>query len=257
LNSCADLPRQLVKLHVTITLGQKVTPEMKLLEKMRAILITDSNTPILGPFARKVHSIVGDIPENEATAQIRPWNLKFSADVHYPNESAEWMMEYASNVLPEFDFDRFNQWIDTLTTLKDCLKAPLCQEPKVVMKENVVVNGECLIAPAPVKTAPTPKGGSKVRSVSSKSPVVKSTSPTRNLVHPCCCYMSTKITCRSAKHDTQFGQSPPTRDQGLVTQNPITKEWWRNSTLAKRKQAPVKSGQPQTPVKPGRPMKAK
>jgi len=149
LNSCADLPRQLTKIHVSVALGLKVTPVMKLLEKCRAYMLTDENTPILGEFARRVcflHN--GPIEPNPSCAQIAFWLAKYPKDVQYPNEAADWMAEYTQSVLPEANIKCFREWLLKTTSLQDMLSPPLLCEPKsaksavpVVVRDEILPRG--------------------------------------------------------------------------------------------------------------------
>jgi len=144
LNSCCDLPRQLGKLHVTIALNSKVTPVMKLLEKVRGFAMTDINTPIMGDFCQRVMRVhLGDIEPNTETEPMRQWLTRFEQDVQYKNEAASWMMDYVEKKLPEFEYKRFLAWLVQADTYEKLLSPPLFQEPSPAKPTApVVVDGD-------------------------------------------------------------------------------------------------------------------
>lgn len=128
-NTCCDIPRQLSKLHVTVSLGNNVTPLKKLLEKCRSFWLTDEHTPLIGAFVSRAHLLLqSDFEANEETAAMRSWSANFPKDVQYPNEPADWMVDYCEEVLPNFNYRRFNEWINSCWTLTDLLSPPCCQE---------------------------------------------------------------------------------------------------------------------------------
>jgi hypothetical protein len=159
LNTCCDLPRQLTKLHVTINLGHKVTPEMKFLEKMRAYFLTDENTPILGDVVRRARYLLeADFEMDKLTAPMRPWGSDVPKDVQYFNDSADWMMDYVYTVLPEADVLAFVAWVTSCNTLQDLMKPPLLREGTPAESSvPVVVDDEILPRSGCVKRAT--KGG--------------------------------------------------------------------------------------------------
>jgi len=151
LNLCADLPRQLTKIHVSVALGLKVILVMKLLEKCRAHMLTDENTPILGEFARRVCSLHnGPIEPDPSCVQIAFWLAKYPKDVQYPNEAADWMVEYTQSVSLDANIKCFREWLLKTKSLQDMLSPPLLCEPKSVKSAvPVVVRDE--ISPRGVK----------------------------------------------------------------------------------------------------------
>jgi hypothetical protein len=155
LNSCCDLPRQLSKLHVTVALNPNVTAEMKLVEKMRSYFLTDADTPVIGPFAHKVLSLAGGIPE---TNFLNIWNSDVPFELQYPNDYQDWFVAYASDALPEFDFQLFHYWLATVTNLTECLNPPLCHPYRPAkFSSDVVVNDEVWIKPIPITSVQTHK----------------------------------------------------------------------------------------------------
>lgn len=143
--SCCDLPRQLTKFHTTVHLGG-VSPVEKLLEKSRAYFLSDKNTPVLGEFVRKVIELHGaSVNATAKTAGMRRWNSELPEDKQYPNPPHEWFAHYSEACLEHygFDFDLFREWLASCTCLEDCLKPPLCAEPKEPeVKVPIVVDGD-------------------------------------------------------------------------------------------------------------------
>jgi hypothetical protein len=150
-NSCCDIYRQVSKLHTTVRLPPNVTATDKLLEKARSYLLTDANTPIIGPFAKAVLKAAqaellippGELFMTTRTQGMRAWNSELAPDKQYPNEDGGWMEEYASNSMADFDFDRLAAFLATEPSIEQLLLPPLCAEPREPEpKAPVVVDGE-------------------------------------------------------------------------------------------------------------------
>jgi hypothetical protein len=144
-NSVCDLPRQLSKFHVTVALPPDVTPAQKLMEKARAYVLSDENTPILGPYVKKAIQLGSYVPAHAAAVQVRPWIAQFDKENQYPNEGANWMYDYAAHALPEFDVKRFTTWLADCKEVGDLLE-PVCCTPPIdpKVKDPVVVDHEVL-----------------------------------------------------------------------------------------------------------------
>lgn len=150
-NTCCDLPRQLTKLHTTVALGFKVTPIMKLLEKLRAYWLTDSWTPILGDLCVRAKFLLNqDFPKDDACAPMRAWNSELPRDVQYMNERADWMMEYVHKVLPGADVKRFLLWLEQTQGLEDLLSPVMLQEESVAKPSEPVVLNEQIVPVTPI-----------------------------------------------------------------------------------------------------------
>lgn len=106
--SMCSLKRQLEKFHLTVEMPLK--PEQKLFEKSLSFKLTDSNTPIIGPFVNKVLEEFGDLI---TTNTIVRWGDQHSVDVQYPNVYAAWMDEIAATELPDFNHAAFGAWLKT------------------------------------------------------------------------------------------------------------------------------------------------
>ncbi len=114
-NSCCDLIRQLSKFHVTVRLPEGVTPLMKLKEKVRSFMMTDSQTPVLGDYVSKAAEVLKVSPEDEPDDQvitITTWFARCSPDEAWPNYRDEWMVEYAAKL--DLDMSGLETWMDEL-----------------------------------------------------------------------------------------------------------------------------------------------
>lgn len=177
-NSCCDLPRQLSKLHTTVSLPPNVTPIEKLLEKARAFYLTDANTPVLGPLVSKIVSLHGEILMTTKTKLMRAWNSDLDVEVQYPNVEAEWMQDYAARALGDlgFDFELFERWLGTTKQLKSFLEMPLfmlTQPP--ALKDGMIING-LYEEPSAVKKQGTSVGVTKSKQKTSKNKLSRSKS---------------------------------------------------------------------------------
>lgn len=157
LNSCCDIKRQLSKLHTTVALPESVTPQMKLLEKVRCLLVTDANTPILGDFARRIAALYGkDIVPNAATASVRSWWAQYEKIEQYYNQRDDWMMTLMSDQLPDFDYKGFGCWVERLTSIDQAMRGPqFAPQPLPDSKLPVVVDGT-VYPQGHVPTSPVP-----------------------------------------------------------------------------------------------------
>jgi len=97
-NSCTDPARALSKLHTTHR--RNTEPRKKLLEKCRAIAITDAGTPILGQFALHVLDEAGELP---GRCSNESWWSRYDVSVQFPNNHADWMDDLVAHQLPDLD----------------------------------------------------------------------------------------------------------------------------------------------------------
>ena len=131
-SNCADIRRQLGKLHVCVSRPDNVSPEEILSEKMIGFALTDANTPILGPFAKKVMELspnyVLDIDSaNNNVSYLARQGMATYADsdtVVFHNEPREWYKTYVANALPEFNQDAFLDWVRGASSVSELLTAP-------------------------------------------------------------------------------------------------------------------------------------
>jgi len=133
LNNCCDLPRLLSKIHVTVNLPSNITPQMKLLEKVRSYVLSDENTPIVGTFCKAVIALHGtEFKIIPGTEPMRTWLSRYDKKDQYPNVPAEWMLSYAELSLPDFDYKRFNAWAAAATSYDYLLKPPMFTPPPLL-----------------------------------------------------------------------------------------------------------------------------
>lgn len=153
-NSMCDVPRQLSKLHTTISLPPTVTAQQKLGEKLYSFFLTDANTPIIGTIATWFTvNFKKYVPSklNEGNMRgVANYNSLVESDVQYPNTDQEWMQSVVDRDLPQFDHAKLREWmaraVEDETLL---LSPPLCLEDTIKheAKADVVVNGEVISAP--------------------------------------------------------------------------------------------------------------
>lgn len=146
LDSMCDAKRQIIKLHLTGSLGANVTPLMKLREKMRGFYLTDANTPVVGRFARVVTEMYGQYEGDDRLRGVASYWAKEDASVQFPNENVDgWMDEEFEQNFPGFDRSRFERWADRVSKNEaHPLAPPLCFEGTSPVKppEDVVVDGD-------------------------------------------------------------------------------------------------------------------
>lgn len=145
INSCCDIPRQLNKFHVTVTLPPTVTALDKLGEKARSFILTDANTPIIGELCRRVIRLRGEVGHRTDLRAMAKWGADLPIEVQYPNEDdGGWMETYCEQSLADVSFDHqlFRDWLSTTNTTT-ILTPPLCGEvKKATSKDAVNVDGE-------------------------------------------------------------------------------------------------------------------
>lgn len=150
--NCADLPRQLSKIHSSHS--RAATPEQMLVDKLIGFLHSDRNTPVLGPLAKRVmHLNAGKLAINldettwimQSTAKMHDLDKPaIDFEEHFPNPPRDWYLAYFNEVLPLFNLDTFSTWLSSCETTADILHAPLCQEKTLppANKRQLVVDGE-------------------------------------------------------------------------------------------------------------------
>jgi hypothetical protein len=144
-NSMCDIKRQLSKFHTTVRLPDNVTPEAKLVEKSRAYLATDRNTPIIGTLCKHVIRLSNKVfvlnPKRKTPLPgVAHWWSKFDESVQFPNKNIDgWMDVELDHMLPELDRSIFDKWLVTTRTLSQITQAPLCVEPRATPPTSVDV----------------------------------------------------------------------------------------------------------------------
>jgi hypothetical protein len=111
----------------------------------------DKNSPVIGPIVMVSNLLLGE----RADGELAPWDGKHPSDSNWPNEDSGWMMDLFTQFIPDFDHDRFTDWLDQVTITRRpelLLQAPLCTAamtatPKV--KTTCIVGDDILYPPAP------------------------------------------------------------------------------------------------------------
>lgn len=162
-NSCCDIKRQLSKFHVTPVLAIK--PQTKLVEKAFAFSLSDSHTPIIGPFVKKVLSLSPGWTYKNA---LRIWNSDLDKSVHYPNQYDDWMDDIVETELGErFDSAGFLEETANASSLYDLLSLN-CHDSPPPASEGAkpgifVVDGEIYDTTSSGNSVDTPAGTSTGR----------------------------------------------------------------------------------------------
>jgi hypothetical protein len=125
-----------------------VTSAAKLTEKVRSFILSDENTPIIGDFCRTVCAMkeydTVNGPREDVSAMMT-WLSRYDKSVQYPNDAADWMVSYTSQILPEFNYNKFLLWLASCHTYVDVLNPPMFMEPpEAKSKVPVVVDGELI-----------------------------------------------------------------------------------------------------------------
>jgi len=146
LDSMCDVRRQLSKFHTTVRLPPGVPPESKLVEKSRGYVATDANTPVIGQLCKRAVALTQD-GMYRTEFGLAHWWAKFDESVQFPNNNDDgWMDAEFLHQFPEFDRERFDDWIAGVSHLSQLLGPPLCCEVRAPTpgREPVVVDGSIL-----------------------------------------------------------------------------------------------------------------
>jgi hypothetical protein len=148
-DSCCSIVRTLSKFHTTVHLPRNITASDKLRDKAFALWLTDRNTPIIGPFVRKVLELY---PMDKDTFRnlAGQWNVETDTDKQYPNDNyACWMESVCLDEIPTFDHATFLQWLENADGTS-ILHPPVLAEkmepkpkPGVVVVDGDVIVSEC------------------------------------------------------------------------------------------------------------------
>jgi hypothetical protein len=147
-NSCSDIARALSKLHVTKHLPHACTPVDKLVEKCRSLVLSDSLTPVLGPFARRVVQLSSGLITHESAHTLGSYLTQgFEQNEQFPQEDASWMTDLLIYQLPDFDVHAFFRFLRNTICLIDMLSPPLCCETRPAKPQSapVYVDGNIII----------------------------------------------------------------------------------------------------------------
>ncbi len=133
-SSMANPARLLSKLFIGP--AQLHNPLDRFAERMSGYYKMDLNSPVVGVIARAAHQLLGERTEGV----LSPWGSKYSPESNWPNEDSGWMDDVFIRSIPDFDHDRFREWI------KQCLaegpamllRAPMCTPPPPQLPEAKV-----------------------------------------------------------------------------------------------------------------------
>lgn len=177
--SMCDLHRQLSKFHLTVTLPPTITPEQKLMEKARAVLCSDSNTPVIGQLARRVSELTAGFKDlqTETTDQMRIWGVEVDQANQYPNDFRPWMQTVVQAQFGQ-TFDSFQMTLDKCKKLQDLLVLPVLYEAPIPTTNSfpVVLAKTNIVEPPPqkAKTPSAPEPPSEKPKAKDESPPRKS-----------------------------------------------------------------------------------
>lgn len=147
-NSCCDIKRCLMKLHLTVQQTVDIQPADIAREKALGIYYGgDACTPIVGEWAGAVLKFTGTaLPEK--TAHMRSFWLREEAPDRFPNIEADWMYELFMTNAPSFDYKLFLEQIGDADCLEDLLNMKLCCEPEPAkVSRPTFINGELIVPP--------------------------------------------------------------------------------------------------------------
>ena len=187
-NSCCDIKRQLLKFHTTTAGQQQMEPSVKLQQKATSYYYTDHDTPYIGDIVNRVLELIG--PDGgDFDPSIHTWFSQYrDMSAQFPNERADWMYEWASETMPDFDSDLFLQWLDQAQSAEDLLRPPVCNEEPTIpdVKDDVVVDDVVVRSKSPppakpdkpAKKCPPKQGNVNKKHVNKKKTGPKQSGPT-------------------------------------------------------------------------------
>lgn len=145
-SSMANPKRLLAKLWIGPT--NLPNPIERFAERISGYYRMDRNSPVIGKICMVAHELLGERVEG----MLMPWDGKHSLESNWPNEDSGWMIEQFTESIPDFDFDRFEDWIGQIWYERDAgllLRAPLCTPDvgQVLTSKVVCVAGDEMLAP--------------------------------------------------------------------------------------------------------------
>jgi len=147
-NSCCDIRRAISKLHLTVRVAGNITPEVKLKEKVYALSLTDSETPVCRELVNAVFRLWPDTAESYQNL-LNQWNVNIEKSVQYPNTAAYWMDELLQQQLPLFDYEGYCTHMETVKedaifTLPAFMDRPTTKPPTgaLVAADDDLLEGE-------------------------------------------------------------------------------------------------------------------
>jgi hypothetical protein len=146
-NSMANPKRLLAKLWIGPT--NLPNPIERFAERISGYYRMDRNSPVIGKICMVAHELLGSREEGV----LMPWDGKHSLESNWPNEDSGWMIDQFVGDIPDFDFDRFEDWIGQIWYERDAgllLRAPLCTPAvgSVLTSKVVCVAANEMVVPA-------------------------------------------------------------------------------------------------------------
>lgn len=150
--SMTDPLRAIRKWTLTRAFPVGTDPRTKLVEKAMSTAVTDANTPVIGPWARKV--LERNKIEDVKPSKLDPgWWSQFGPEVQFDNTYGDWMEDWFQTQISDttgeeksyFDTSLFHAWLDSAGTLTQLLSPPQCIEgptSDVSFPADTIVNGE-------------------------------------------------------------------------------------------------------------------
>jgi hypothetical protein len=186
-DTIADVPRQLRKLHLTST-PKDVPEDVVMLRRAEAYLVTDSATPVLSDWARAVVRIVGHQSNkwDNLIARDLPYWIKYG-DPFPPTELKGLANEVVADMLGgHLDVIALQARFSSAKTLEDLFSIPICEKPPKV-EVNVAYQGNLLKAIS--------KNSAVIKNVKKK---IVATTPKSNVASTKCRYAEKGKTCPRA-----------------------------------------------------------
>lgn len=148
-NTMCDVPRQLAKLHLG-PIGCSREALLKARQKATSLLLTDANTPLLGHWAQAVVTRYGIVEPGDFHPDT--WWAQYDPAVQFPNSYATWMVELIGKLIPEFNWELFQDNVNNSP-----LKMPLCVPLKGRVPSTGLYQGDFAPVP-PLERLRTPSG---------------------------------------------------------------------------------------------------
>jgi hypothetical protein len=146
-NSICDVARQMAKFHTSVRLPSNVTPRMKFLEKIRCFSLSDLHTPIIGDLCAAVIRITGPLVHDPSTSAISTWTARYKIESQYQNEPGDWMEGTVEQILPEFQYNRFLDWLASCDTVEKLMAPPMFMAPVEAKSTIPVVIDQQIVGP--------------------------------------------------------------------------------------------------------------
>jgi len=146
-NSVCDFSRSMSKFHATVTMPDNVRPEAKLMDKAYAMWLTDRNSFVYGKF---LDGVVSHKPKEFKFRNLAgQWRITEDDTQQYPNADEPWVEELFRKQLPEFNVDKFVEWIEGCKCVEDFMDPPRFMERVPLEAKSLVVEGDEVCSPPP------------------------------------------------------------------------------------------------------------